>query len=78
MLNYSLRLKLIGKKTVKDPWHQNEHTNIQRIYYMDVDLYRYTIGRAGQSVQSDMMKKRYIIKKNRKMEDIFRKFHMEK
>ena len=33
---------------------------IQRIYYMDVDLYRYTIGRAGQSVQSDMMKKRYM------------------
>ena len=34
MLNYSLRLKLVGRKTVRDPWHQNEHTNIQRIYYI--------------------------------------------
>ena len=34
MLNYSLKLKLIGRKAVSDPWHQNEHTNIQRIYYI--------------------------------------------
>ena len=34
MLNYSLRLKLIGRKVVTDDWPQNEHTNIQRIYYI--------------------------------------------
>lgn len=32
---------------------------IQKMYYMNADLYLYTIGRAGQSVQEDMMKKRY-------------------
>lgn len=33
--------------------------HIQRIYYKDCDLYRYTIGREGQSVAQDAMKKRY-------------------
>ena len=32
---------------------------IQRMYYMDADLYRYTIGREGQSVQQNVMMKRY-------------------
>ena len=32
---------------------------VERMYYMNVDLYRYTIGREGQSVQRDVLKKRY-------------------
>lgn len=31
----------------------------ERMYYLNTDLYRYYIGRAGQSVQEDVMKKRY-------------------
>lgn len=33
--------------------------NTGRLYYMNIDMYRYYIGRAGQSVQEDVMKKRY-------------------
>lgn len=32
---------------------------VKQMAYMDVDLYRYTIGRPGQSVQEDIAKKRY-------------------
>ena len=32
---------------------------VQRMYYMDSDLYRYWIGRPDQSVQANTMKKRY-------------------
>ena len=32
---------------------------VERIYYMDSDLYRYWIGRPDQSVQESVMKKRY-------------------
>ena len=32
---------------------------IRRLRYMDADLYRYTIGREGQSVQEEATKKRY-------------------
>lgn len=32
---------------------------VKRMYYMDVDLYRYWIGRPDQSVQENVMKKRY-------------------
>lgn len=32
---------------------------IRKMYYIDSDLYRYTIGREGQSVQEDVMKNRY-------------------
>lgn len=32
---------------------------VQRIFYMNTDLYHYYIGRAGQSVQEDVMKRRY-------------------
>ena len=32
---------------------------VQRMCYMNVDLYRYTIGREGQSVQESVLKKRY-------------------
>lgn len=33
--------------------------HIKRIYYMNIDLYLYTIGREGQSVAESAMKKRY-------------------
>ncbi len=33
--------------------------NTERLYYLNTDLYRYYIGREGQSVQEDVMKKRY-------------------
>ncbi len=33
--------------------------HVDRMYYMNCDLYRYTIGRAGQSVQEDVMTRRY-------------------
>lgn len=32
---------------------------VERMYYMDTDLYRYTIGREGQSVQDDISRSRY-------------------
>lgn len=32
---------------------------VQRMYYMNTDLYRYTIGREGQSVQDDVCRRRY-------------------
>ena len=32
---------------------------VKRLYYMNSDLYLYTIGREGQSVQEDVMKRRY-------------------
>lgn len=32
---------------------------VQKLYYMNVDLYRYTIGREGQSVQDDVSRRRY-------------------
>ena len=32
---------------------------VKRMYYMNIDLYRYSIGRPDQSVQESVMKKRY-------------------
>ena len=32
---------------------------VERMYYMDTDLYRYTIGREGQSMQHDISRRRY-------------------
>ena len=32
---------------------------VEKMYYMDIDLYRYWIGRPDQSVQESVMKKRY-------------------
>ena len=32
---------------------------VERMFYMDIDLYRYTIGREGQSVQDDVSRSRY-------------------
>ena len=33
--------------------------NVQRMYYVNMNLYLYTIGRAGQSVQEDVIIRRY-------------------
>ena len=33
--------------------------DVATMYYMDIDLYRYTIGREGQSVQDDVSRRRY-------------------
>ena len=33
--------------------------HVKKLYYLNVDLYRYWIGREGQSVQKDVMMKRY-------------------
>ena len=33
--------------------------HVQKMYYLNMDLYRYWIGRPDQSVQEDIMKKRY-------------------
>lgn len=33
--------------------------HVKKLYYMDADLYRYTIGRQGQSIAREAMKKRY-------------------
>jgi len=33
--------------------------DVAKMYYMDIDLYRYTIGREGQSVQDDVSRRRY-------------------
>ena len=32
---------------------------VERMFYMNIDLYRYTIGREGQSVQDDISRSRY-------------------
>ena len=32
---------------------------VERMFYMNIDLYRYTIGREGQSVQDDVSRRRY-------------------
>ena len=32
---------------------------VERMFYMDIDLYRYTIGREGQSMQDDISRSRY-------------------
>ncbi|MBR2047759.1 MAG: glycosyltransferase family 2 protein [Oscillospiraceae bacterium] len=32
---------------------------VDKMFYMDIDLYRYTIGREGQSVQDDVSRRRY-------------------
>lgn len=32
---------------------------VRKLYYMDIDLYRYTIGREGQSMQNDILRRRY-------------------
>ena len=50
--------------------------NAERMYYMNTDLYRYFIGREGQSVQEDVMKRRYT-HQLRATELCFRAFHLD-
>ncbi len=50
--------------------------SVERMYYMDLDLYRYFIGRAGQSVQEDVMKKRYA-HQLKATELCFRAYHLD-
>ncbi len=33
--------------------------HVEKMFYMNIDLYRYTIGREGQSVQDDVSRRRY-------------------
>ena len=49
---------------------------VERLYYMNADLYRYYIGREGQSVQEDVMKKRYA-HQIRATELCIRAFHLD-
>ena len=46
------------------------------MYYMNCDLYRYTIGREGQSVQEDVMKRRYT-HQLKATELCFKAFHLD-
>ena len=64
----TFRTELLRKTGLEMPKHTFYEDNymiygnlrfVQRMYYMNCDLYRYAIGREGQSVQEDVMKKRY-------------------
>lgn len=64
----TFRTKLMQKSGVVLPKHTSYedeymiHGNlryVKRLYYLDMDLYRYTIGRKGQSVQKNVMRKKY-------------------
>ena len=48
----------------------------ERVDYMNADLYRYFIGRAGQSVQEDVMKRRYA-HQLKATELCFKAFHLD-
>ncbi len=50
--------------------------NVHRLYYLNCDLYLYSIGREGQSVQLDVMKKRYT-HQLRATELCFQAFHFD-
>ncbi|MCR5089415.1 MAG: glycosyltransferase family 2 protein [Oscillospiraceae bacterium] len=49
---------------------------VERMFYRNADLYCYFIGREGQSVQEDVMMRRYI-HQIRAMELCFRSFHLD-
>ena len=49
---------------------------VERMYYMNADLYRYFIGREGQSVQEDVMKRRYT-HQLKATELCFQAFHLD-
>ncbi len=64
----TFRTELLRKTGLEMPKHLFYEDNyfvfgnlrfVEKMYYMNCDLYRYTIGRAGQSVQEDVMKRRY-------------------
>ena len=65
----TFRTELLRKTGLEMPKHLFYEDNyfvygnlrfVEKMYYMNCDLYRYTIGRAGQSVQEDVMKRRYM------------------
>ena len=49
---------------------------VERMYYLNTDLYRYFIGRQGQSVQEDVMKRRYT-HQLKATELCFKAFHLD-
>ena len=49
---------------------------VEKMYYMNTDLYLYTIGREGQSVQEDVMKRRYT-HQLKATELCFKAFHLD-
>ncbi|MBQ5406466.1 MAG: glycosyltransferase [Oscillospiraceae bacterium] len=62
------RTELLRKTGLELPKHTFYEDNlmvygnlryVEKMYYMNCDLYLYTIGREGQSVQEDVMKRRY-------------------
>ncbi len=64
----TFRTELLRKTGLEMPKHTFYEDNymiygnlksVERMFYMNIDLYRYFIGRAGQSVQEAVMKKRY-------------------
>ena len=64
----TFRTELLRRNTKALPKHVFYEDNlmvyqglpfVQKMYYLNVDLYRYYIGRAGQSVQRDVMTRRY-------------------
>ena len=65
----TFRTELLRKTGLEMPKHTFYEDNymvygnlrdVELMYYMNADLYRYYIGREGQSVQEDVMKKRYM------------------
>ena len=58
-------MKKSGKELPKHTFYEDNYMiclslpYVEKMYYLNKDLYRYTIGREGQSVQKDIFKKRY-------------------
>lgn len=54
-----------GKELPKHTFYEDNYMiclslpYVEKMYYLNKDLYRYTIGREGQSVQRDIIRKRY-------------------
>ena len=81
----TFRTEMLRKTGLEMPKHTFYEDNymiygnlqaVKRMYYLNADMYRYFIGRAGQSVQDDMLKKRYT-HQIRATELCFRAFHMD-
>ena len=62
------RTQILKEKGIELPKHVFYEDNlyvyqplpyVEKIYYLDCDLYRYWVGRAGQSVSRELLKKRY-------------------
>jgi glycosyltransferase involved in cell wall biosynthesis len=58
-------MKKSGKELPKHTFYEDNYMiclslpYVEKMYYLNKDLYRYTIGREGQSVQRDIFRKRY-------------------